>query len=222
MNRRDTIIVAVIVNAALLMILFVTANRDNPSASSTHSQVKLVQSSKPSKESGKEATVRDDLLNQYVASLPTPAEKSHEELSYEEVPIVYTPPTPVEPTHEATPLSESKESVRFANVTVKQGDFLEKIARANNTTVAAIMQHNHLSSSQLKIGQVLKIPLKDSSTPAPEKVATGDEYYVVKEGDNPWLIASRNKIKLEELLKINGLDDAKAKKLRPGDKLRIR
>lgn len=115
------------------------------------------------------------------------------------------------------------------NITVKKGDFLEKIAKANNTTIASIMQANHMSSTQLKIGQVLKVPLLDGNkgdkrASLTELTASQEEgvYYIVKEGDNPWMIASRNKINLEELLRLNGLDEQKAKRLRPGDKLKIR
>ncbi len=102
---------------------------------------------------------------------------------------------------------------------------LEKIAKANQTTVAAIMKANNMSSTQLKIGQVLRIPVGQkggSSILTPAGTPAQGEFYVVKEGDSPWLIASRNKINLEELLRLNNLDEQKAKRLRPGDKLRIR
>ncbi len=115
----------------------------------------------------------------------------------------------------------------YINVTVKKGDVLEKIAKNNHSSVSAIMKANNLSSTQLKIGQVLKIPtnapLASSSTPAKVVENKGaEEFYVVKEGDSPWVIASKNHVKLEELLQLNQLDEQKARRLRPGDRIRIR
>jgi LysM repeat protein len=52
--------------------------------------------------------------------------------------------------------------------------------------------------------------------------STGPDYYTVKVGDNPWMIAMKHHLKLEELLKLNGLNEEKARKLKPGDRLRIK
>lgn len=41
---------------------------------------------------------------------------------------------------------------------VKSGDSLEKIARANKTTIKAIKELNGLTKDQITIGQILKIP----------------------------------------------------------------
>jgi LysM repeat protein len=47
-------------------------------------------------------------------------------------------------------------------------------------------------------------------------------FYTVKEGDNPWTIAKKNNIPLATLLKINQLNEEKARRLKPGDRLKIR
>ncbi|NGX46548.1 MAG: hypothetical protein K940chlam2_01740, partial [Chlamydiae bacterium] len=44
----------------------------------------------------------------------------------------------------------------------------------------------------------------------------------VVSGDNPWTIAVKNRIKVDQLLKLNGLNEEKARCLKPGDRLRIR
>lgn len=236
MSRRDTIIIAVLVNAALLMILFATAIR---TGDSKEIKKKNTQSADlavaPSIQ-----TIQDDLLNEFVTSVPTLAHPIGSLYPFEETEIVIAPqnapnyaPAPIAHNpHGAAPLNLShpveRQDPLFVNITVKKGDFLEKIAKANNTTVAAIMKASNLSSTQLKIGQVLKVPLTKgdkvpaSPTPSSPHAPGAGEYYIVKEGDNPWLIASRNKINLEELLRLNGLDDQKAKHLRPGDRLKIR
>jgi LysM repeat protein len=41
---------------------------------------------------------------------------------------------------------------------VKQGDNLEKIARANKTTVEALQKENNISSHKIVVGQEIKIP----------------------------------------------------------------
>jgi LysM repeat protein len=110
---------------------------------------------------------------------------------------------------------------------VKKGDTLEKIAKAHHTTVDEIIKLNHLPSSFLRIGQSLKLPAEKTSTAKPAAVekptqATGPDYYTVKVGDNPWMIAMKHHLKLEELLKLNGLNEEKARKLKPGDRLRIK
>jgi peptidoglycan DL-endopeptidase LytF len=234
MSRRDTIIIAVLVNAALLMILFATAIRnDDPTETKKSSSVQFA--SAPLHP----APIQDELLNEFVSGASVVAETGETLFPFEEFEIAIAPQKPI-PAYVAQDSSQSTSPLTIASrpeksdgqcvdIIVKKGDFLEKIAKANNTTVAAIMKANNLSSTQLKIGQIIKIPLTkgdhsiipSQSSPQIIPTTTG-EYYVVKEGDNPWLIASRNKINLEELLRINGLDDQKAKRLRPGDKLKIR
>jgi len=108
----------------------------------------------------------------------------------------------------------------YAEVAIKKGDMLEKIARQYHTTVNEIMRLNGLQTSHLRIGQVLKIPSTNNAlNPSPVLEIA---YYIVKEGDNPSTIAKKNHIKLENLLKLNEMSEEKARKLQPGDKLRIR
>jgi LysM repeat protein len=228
MSRRDTIIIAVLVNAALLMILFATAMRSDVKKEKPMLDHLAVTPSVPPPAS-------HDILNDYVASIPPLASSTAETLlAFSEEEILFTPPPAeviekpvIEPMLSEIKPKPASGELSIVSVVVKKGDFLEKIAKANNTTVAAIMKANNMSSTQLKVGQILKVPVKNepNSTQKTEnatELAAKEEYYIVKEGDSPWVIASRNKIKLEELLRLNGLDEQKAKRLRPGDKLKIR
>ncbi len=114
---------------------------------------------------------------------------------------------------------------------VKKGDVLEKIARHHYCTVDAIMKLNNLSTANLRIGQTLKLPVKSSQASSIAKAPLSSassgamegspKYYTVKNGDNPWTIAVKNHMKVEDLLKLNNLDQEKARKLKPGDQLRI-
>jgi len=108
----------------------------------------------------------------------------------------------------------------FVEVVVKKGDSLDQIAKFNSISVETIKKINNLSTSFLKEGQILKIP-KMKETLSLKNVQEYD-YYIIKKGDNPWTIALKHKIKLEKLLKLNNLDEKKARKLKPGDKIRIR
>ncbi|MBI3211945.1 MAG: LysM peptidoglycan-binding domain-containing protein, partial [Simkania negevensis] len=80
-----------------------------------------------------------------------------------------------------------------------------------------------LTNTRLQIGQVLLIPAPAQKK---EKEEQGKEqqgeYYTVKAGDNPWTIAHKNALPIEELLRLNGMDEEKAKRLKPGDRLRIK
>ena len=111
-----------------------------------------------------------------------------------------------------------------AEVRVQKGDYLDKIARRNGTTVSEIMRVNHLTTTNLKIGQILKVPSKKTGVnrSAPAASSPKEGYYVVQDGDNPWTIARKNQISVSELLRLNHLDDRSARRLKPGDRLCIR
>lgn len=254
MSRRDTIIVAALINAGLLIILFVSALK-NPSASETIAQAPEVYS-QPMAEAVVKAEPKvlgdevDQVLSQY--SKQNPLQPS---------PVAVLPEVPaLEPVHPAvepvaaapaqnfvddlnalTKASEQATEVAaapasevsapaFVEVRVKKGDVLEKIARSHHTTVQEIMKINKLSSTSLKIGQVLRVPGKTAVAKAPLPKAQAQQtssdsslkYYTVKSGDNPWTIAVKNHIKVEDLLRLNNMDEAKARKLKPGDQIRIR
>ena len=90
------------------------------------------------------------------------------------------------------------------------------------------MAINNMKDSRLRIGQILylqentrkKNPVVNANQ-TPIKQST-EAYYVVKNGDSPWTIAIKNHIKVADLLRLNSLTEAKAKKIKAGDKLRIR
>lgn len=147
------------------------------------------------------------------------AEISSESIVHNLPPVAALPEIPKAPIASTKPMQRE--------VTVQKGDNLEKIARANQTTVDEIMKLNQLSSNFLRVGQVLKLPshprLKASAErPAPAAPASAPDYYTVKVGDNPWTIAMKHHMKVDELLRLNGLNQEKARKLKPGDRLRVR
>ena len=245
MTRRDTILVAALINAGLLIVLFVSALKN-----SEDSEKVVVQKnapppvarpapsySAPKKIAGdevdlvlKQYTQPDPLQIPVVAEIPI-APNFVEDLQG----IVQAAPIPVPkpvlaPLQTPTPVVVASASIEktpiLTEVKVKKGDVLEKIARQHRTTVAEIMKTNQLSSTQLKIGQVLKISAsKEATTPKIEPAvldSAPSKFYTVKSGDSPWTIAVKNHMKVEDLLKLNNMTEEKARKLRPGDQIRIR
>lgn len=249
MSRRDTIIVALLINAALLAVLFMLAVdteedkiSDQPIA--LNSVIETQNTPSQTTISTSNATIDHhhiaDEVDSFLRDLPV------EDLSQ---PIVLDDDSlndPISParslgvasSHAASEsLNPSSDEVRMIDVTVKRGDALEKIARNNGTTVEAIKKANNLKSVKLSIGQVLRVPTNQKSTvevtltPAsapkkePEKKiasAESPQYYTVKNGDNPWKIAKQFNVKFDDLLKLNGLDEEKARNMKIGDKIRVR
>jgi membrane-bound lytic murein transglycosylase D len=82
---------------------------------------------------------------------------------------------------------------------VKRGDSLWNIARRYGTTTERIRSLNHLHTTRLQIGQVLKI------RETPKTTSLSGKTYTVRKGDSPYEIAQKNNISLAKLLQINGL-----------------
>lgn len=81
---------------------------------------------------------------------------------------------------------------------VRSGDTLWQIAQRYNTTVDAIKRLNGLTSDNLSIGQVLRIPTAGSAN---------EPYfeYVVRPGDTLWLLAQRYNTTVDAIKNLNGL-----------------
>lgn len=219
MSRRDTIIIAVLINACLLVILFATSitKKEEPHYASNYEspvtpsvpnvqfediERTLVKEMKPVAESY-------PLSSQIIAQAPLQPVKA---------PLKQVKQVEEKPTPKVNPKPASK-PVECAEITVKSGDYLERISRENGVSVSEIMSYNNLKTTQLKIGQVLKVPLKEPSKNNSAKLKV--KQYIVKVGDTPWSIANDNKMPLDDLLKLNHLDKESSRRLKPGDTLYI-
>lgn len=222
MNRKDTILVAVLINAGVLVVLFTSALK------SKHVEKHATVYSQP--------VIPEVVSTEPVAILKDEIDLAIEQARKEQLEKAQELPVPQEIVFE-TPsvLPESKEHVPVQafstqDYTVKKGDFLAKIAKRFNVGVDELMKANGLKNSNLRIGQVLKVPQSQVS-PAPlathaneqkNEVSPTFKYYVVKAGDNPWTIAHKHNMKVEELLKMNQMSSEKAKSLKIGDKLKVK
>lgn len=116
----------------------------------------------------------------------------------------------------ATPRTATREEWNRKHV-VKSGDSLWIIAKRYDTTTQKIQEMNHLSTTRLRINQVLTVP---SKAPVAERSAQGGNgTYYVQRGDSPYLIARRHNIPLNRFLKINNLTPRST--IFPGQSVRI-
>ncbi len=218
MNRKDTILVAVLVNVGVLLILFISSLKPH-----TQQEWQAIQSSQESSQEIQSNIARVEPQKPLIKQEHLPKEFSQaidELLKSEENKIAA-----VEPEKESI-----KAETPLMALEVKSGDILGKIAKTSGTSVEEIKKINHLPDDKLQPGQTLLVPqttiAKNTQAQPKSEIKpisnTDDRYYTVKNGDNPWTIATKNHIKVEELLRLNGLDEAKAKKIKPGDRLRIK
>ncbi len=228
MSRKDTILVAVLLNVGLLTVLFITSlSFDEPQVES-RPQAPLISTSSSVPTPAVTSPVRQEVSQ-------TPVKQEVEQIALAETPKRsvtdegdealnrYTMKDEAEPVEEELPEVQEK----IVTITVKRGDSLERLARANKTTVKDLKQLNNLPNDKLRIGQKLKVPVGSQpvatvDTPPPAPTPTGVEYYIVESGDNPWKIAKKKGVSYSEILRLNNLDEAKAKNLKIGQKIRIR
>lgn len=97
--------------------------------------------------------------------------------------ILYTPPT-------TTPSPTTPSQTTY---TVKKGDSLYAISKRYNTTVDELKQLNNLTTNNLSIGQILKLPTTTRNT------------YTVKAGDTLYKIATQNNTTVDIIKQLNNL-----------------
>lgn len=238
MNRKDMIIVAVLLNVTILSVLFVMAvNSDDPqvSDSSDISREIVVEDKLPSRLPQPVVLVEVDepfvedkfeLIGDFNSS-------DGESFLRNDDWALYTD------TSAATSEPESFVSLPVGNVieiSVKKGDSLDRIARANGTTVSSIRAINGLKNDHLKIGQKLNIDVGSAKVAEEQRKVAASQaiasrnavapenavYYTVKSGDSPWKIAKQFHVNMDDLLQLNNLDEEKARNLKIGDKIRVR
>jgi len=234
MNRRDTIIIAVLLNAGLLIVLFATSVKSDkteeivPTTVLSSNQPEV--QSMPAIAAAPAAPASGDQLDQVIQQYVTPqvtgqtAQTETQPNFLADLQALGTDSTSPAPVMENAPAIVESHAAEPAlrEVKVKKGDVLEKIARQNHVSVNDIMKANKLSSTRLKIGQTLKIPAKGSKPTATTTSSETAQYYTIKNGDNPWTIAVKHHMKVDELLKLNNMNEDKARRLKPGDRIRIK
>ena len=106
-------------------------------------------------------------------------------------------------------------SVKPSTHVVKSGDSLWIVARRYGTTTTKIQEINKLPTTNLYIGQILKIP----GNKAESHPINGLRIYHVKSGDSPFMIAKKHNMLLGHFLSINQL--MPKSKIYPGQRLYV-
>lgn len=225
MTRKDIILISVLINAGLLAVLFVTAIHQEQDTSS----MEKIPSSYEK--------VTSPVIEEIATLSPPPISSPQDEMDLvlkDYIPYISSNQnSKVEEFLAPIPQEQMEErGGEFVEIVVKKGDVLEKIAKANGITTEEIKRINQLSSDKLKIGQILKVPTSvpvvknKEPAPAPKVAQQSDSqepiYYTIKSGDNPWKIAKQFHVRSEDILKLNNLNEEKAKNLKIGDKIRVK
>jgi LysM repeat protein len=119
-----------------------------------------------------------------------------------------------------TPITLAKPREDGAIVhTVLEGQALWQIAAHYEVDLAHLYLINGLNEdSFLQPGDEVMVRLPDGATPPP--TPTPPLSHVVREGDNPWIIAVRYNVDLESFFYLNGFDENTI--LQPGEEVRVR
>lgn len=216
MSRKDTILIAVLLNAGLLIVMFVLAIKPS------HVKESFVKKKSESSIAIEPALITKKEIDKILTTYTTePTAPSHALRSTASEPEVM-------PQEKKTPPIETKPLLPTStiSITVQSGDALEKIAKTHNTSVKEIMKFNNLVNTKLQIGQTIYLPPVSKESKKSEIVdapsVAKQQFYTVRTGDTPWTIAAKNQLKVDELLQLNNLNEEKARYLKPGDRLRIR
>ncbi len=107
------------------------------------------------------------------------------------------------------------ERVNFVEHVVRRGETLSEIAQRYHVTVSLIRAaNNNVDPKRLKIGRRLVIPVSAAArnraasgkAPAPTPPVPGARSHSVRSGDSLWSIAQRYGVRVDDLLRWNGLD----------------
>ncbi len=92
--------------------------------------------------------------------------------------------------------------------TVKSGDNLTKVAKANKTTVSEIKNLNNLKNNNIYVGQKLMIPVPSQAPKVDKTVKKTEEaanIYIVVSGDALSVVAQKNKTTIAAIKELNNL-----------------
>lgn len=134
--------------------------------------------------------------------------------------IVYSSGAPMAQVGNSQPVERSTEQKIH---TVKSGENLSIIAKKYKCTITELKTWNNLKSTNLSVGQKLKVypPAKQTQTQTQTTTSGGYVIYTVKSGDNLWDIAKKfDGVSAEQIRTLNNLD--KNAMLKVGQKLKIK
>ena len=117
---------------------------------------------------------------------------------------------------------DRSERLNWIHYKIKSGDSLGLIAQRYGASVRMIKDTNTLSSSRIRVGKTLLIPvLKTTETYAKQLASSSKAHkiHTINSGDTVWDIAKKHKLSVKEILAFNGL--SKNSTLRVGASIKI-
>jgi LysM repeat protein len=112
---------------------------------------------------------------------------------------------------------------------VKEGETLFEIANRYNTSLMALRKANNLETTLVEAGQTLRVKNLDTLTNTAKQETTNTNYennnsnfHRVVSGETLYNLAKRYNLTLNELKRLNDLNDLNANLIKVGQKLRVR
>ncbi|MCI8212967.1 lytic transglycosylase [Pseudomonas sp. S25] len=129
--------------------------------------------------------------------------------------------TPSQPVFET--LASTEKPARSRNYTVKSGDNLSLIAKANKVDVKELQRWNKLSGQNLKVGQTLVMEdntakAKSTATASAKPADKKSMQYKIQKGDSMYLVAKRFNVEMQHLKRWNPRSGSA---LKPGQTLTV-
>jgi len=118
----------------------------------------------------------------------------------------------------AATLRNEDTNIAICNYTLREGESLQRIARALGTDLDTLIAMNNLRSPDA-IGEGDAVYLPVRARELGSLLAHSDAYYAVKKGDTYYSIAKSHNLTVAELLELNELEVEH--KLHPGERLRV-
>ncbi len=120
------------------------------------------------------------------------------------------------------PKTTSSSSAKATNgsYTVRRGDNLGAIAKANGVSVSQLKQWNNLRGNTIHPGQKLVVTAPGSESASSDNNYTGEYvYYTVRSGDTLWEIAQKYDVTVSQIRSWNNISNAH--RLKPGQKIKV-
>ncbi len=141
-----------------------------------------------------------------------------------------TPPKPKTETKPKKKVKITKPSILVYKV--RSGDNLSVIAQRCGTSVAAIRRLSGIKGDLIYAGQTIKVPYTPkaqrhinatgrSGSSSSSSSSSSSRSYTVRSGDTISGIAARYGVGYKTVLKLNNMTEAQARRLRPGQKIKI-
>lgn len=137
------------------------------------------------------------------------------------IPLLQSTPTATPlPAPTATPVVQPVIVSRDVTHTITSGETLLSIALDYDVTVEEIQQANQLTDVLIRVGEQLRIPIKETDSPAVAATGPTSTFrYTVQSGDTIISIVARFGSSVEEILSANNLTPNAI--IRPGDELLV-